>query len=101
LIAEIDARRDVKILELKAEGLSQRKIASVVACSEGTVRNVIKASAQKCPEDKLTQPQSPEEADADDAPFFGEEDCDTTPAMNPATAFDNALKEESRHSRVW
>ena len=92
LIATIDARRDAKILELHAEGLSQRKIAAEIGCGQATISKVL--SDRKSPEDKTDHPQSPEAIDEDDAPFFDEEDCDTTPATNPATAFDNALKEE-------
>lgn len=94
---QIDAKRDAKILELLGTGKSQRDVASEVGCGQKTVSRIFSESnahgAEKTQEAQDYQ-KSPETAPFDaDEPFFDEEDCDTTPAINPADAFQKALDE--------
>lgn len=91
LIKEINDRRDQKILELKEEGLSQRKIAEVVGCSVGTINTRLKGlTVQKTPEGKSEHHQSPSEPIA---PIFDEEDEDLAPAINPYQATEKVLRD--------
>lgn len=97
------------IINLLEQGMSGRKAAAIVGCSEATVRAT--KSAQNKVEPQITHSESPnvfQEAEdfqnalsdvlstnEDDAftPFFDEDELDTTPAINPADAFNQALKE--------
>lgn len=107
---EIDELRDAKIEDLFTEGSSLREIASVVGASPQTVKNILDAVQNK-PEAQTGQddeehpqpPSTPDAStswDADDSPFFDEEELDDTPAVNPADAFNNAVKQHEHERSV-
>jgi len=103
---QIDAKRDAKILELSARGLGKKAIATEVGCSPNTAQGVITSRGQNEPlaqtDPQATPIATPESADStcdDDTDLmpwetgFSDEECDTTPAINPADAFQKALSE--------
>lgn len=72
--------RQERVTELKAEGLSNRAIAETVGCSEGTVRNDLKAGAK----DYAPEPEPAEASHAEEQPAEPATEIDehTPPAPN-------------------
>lgn len=97
---EIDAKRDATILRLKESGETTRSIAAATGAAEGTVKNVIKQAGQNERPAKNAQEEHPATTIAEDnstsdtsCPWFDDDECDTTPAINPADAFQKPLSE--------
>jgi len=76
-----DAKGSATQTHQEEEGLSQNSIKTAIGCSKDTVNKVIagrnKPSAQNDHQEESTPIAE------DDSPFFDEEECDTTEAVNP------------------
>ncbi|WP_415895821.1 hypothetical protein ACMXYQ_05210 [Neptuniibacter sp. PT34_22] len=90
---------------LYEEGVTFRKAADSFGLGERVLRGVYEEfqaeeGVTKCPEDKMSQesdvPSTPDEHDEtpeEEIPMFDEDSLDTSPAFNPADAFQKALDE--------
>ena len=99
---KITEMRDEEIVRLSEAGLTKVAIAEAVGCNDKTVGNILKVVSEKrnsseIPNDCHNAPlaetdKAPwdgisETGTHDDPPaFFSEEECDATPAINPADA---------------
>ena len=95
-------KRNTEALRLLDEGTSGRAVANVLGVSEKTIRRIKKEraanerSAQKTQEDTTPIDDSTSPWDDNDHGFFDEEECDTTPAVNPALSMAEATNRAMR-----
>ena len=94
---QIDEMRDAKIEDMLNEGSTCREIAALIGCSVGTVQNVKKSLSVQ--NERTAQNEHPSE-EADDSPFFSDDELDDTPAVNPADAFNKVLKDHEEERQV-
>jgi len=98
----MDEERDSTILRLLEQGDTQSAIAESLGVSESLIKRVKAASRSDSRVGELTPTKDllePSRHDAsvseleDGSAFFDEDECDTSPAINPADAFNKALEE--------
>jgi len=94
----IEAKRDAKIVSMSESGASSRQVAAETGVSQRTVSSIVAASKTT---GEQNAPVAQNAQTEEDAPFFFDEDeLDTTPAINPADAFNKTLADHERKRRT-